>query len=196
MIPLSILCGEYNISDTTKSMIVLGSRNGLGLQRANRPPRLHDFGVVRPSGIFGEDAKFVLQGVNELLHSLLPCRSFLQEAAQSTAVAPRPWCTRTSAAALRVFSSLRAFSSGLMISRPFASRATGAAPSPAASSASWSADFISRASDSCPIRGAKRSPPKMAPKTSSGSTKPPSGALSFDPNSLYLCRSWGSERVW
>jgi hypothetical protein len=46
------------------------------------------------------------------------------------------------------------------------------------------------------MSGKNLSPPKMAPKTSSGSTKPPSGALSFDPNSLYLCRSVGSESVW
>ena len=44
--------------------------------------------------------------------------------------------------------------------------------------------------------GRKRSPPNIVPKISSGSTKPPSGALSLDPNSLYLRRSSGSDSVW
>ena len=47
-----------------------------------------------------------------------------------------------------------------------------------------------------PMIGMNRSPPKIAPKTSSGSTYPPSGALSLGPNSLYFLRSAGSVRVW
>jgi hypothetical protein len=60
-------------------------------------------------------------------------------------------------------------------------------------SASWRAVFMSRARDSCPMSGRNLSPPKIAPKTSSRSTKLPSKALSLGPNSLYLCLSWASE---
>jgi hypothetical protein len=60
-------------------------------------------------------------------------------------------------------------------------------------SASWRAVFMPRARDSCPMSGRNFSPLKIAPKTSSGSTKPPTKALSLGPNSLYLCLSWASE---
>lgn len=46
------------------------------------------------------------------------------------------------------------------------------------------------------MMGTNRSPPNIALKTSSGSTKPPSGADSFEPNSLYFLRNAGSESVW
>lgn len=172
-------------------------KNSLGFKRAYCPPRFGYVGVGWASGALCENAELVTQRLNELLHALLPRRRFLHNAARSTATGPRPRCRRTSAAVLRAFSSLLAFSSGLMISRPLASRWTSVAPSsPSVASASWRAVFMSRARDSCPMNGRNRSPPKIAPKTSSGSTKPPSGALSLDPNSLYLCRSWGSESVW
>lgn len=47
-----------------------------------------------------------------------------------------------------------------------------------------------------PIIGANLFPPNTARKTSSGSTYPPLGVLSFGPNSLYFLRSLGSERTW
>jgi hypothetical protein len=85
-----------------------------------------------------------------------------------------------------------------MISFPFASKrrsASGGAPS-SPSSPSCIAVFMSAASEMRPMSGAKRSPPNIAPNISSGSTKPPSGALSRGPNSLYLRRSAGSASVW
>ena len=64
------------------------------------------------------------------------------------------------------------------------------------SSASCKAAFMSFPRLISPIKGMKRSPPKIVEKTSSGSTKPPSGVLSFEPNSLYFLRRTGSDSVW
>jgi hypothetical protein len=99
----------------------------------------------------------------------------------------------------RSFASFAAFSSSLRTGRPLASRMRVpecSCSSCSASSASCSAAFISRARLMVPIMGMNRSPPKIAPNTSSGSTNPPSGALSFGPYSLYFFRSASSERVY
>jgi hypothetical protein len=191
--PFNSLQGPRGVRNSAKCDPV---KDALCFKGAYCPPRLNYLGVIHASGTLSENTQLVTQSLNELLHTLLPRRCFLHNAARSTATGPRRRCRRTSAAALRAFSSLLAFSSGLITSRPLASRTTGVEPSASVSSASWRAVFMSRARDSCPINGKNRSPPKIAPKTSSGSTKPPSGALSLGPNSLYFCRSWGSESVW
>lgn len=78
----------------------------------------------------------------------------------------------TSIEVFLAFSSRFAFSSGDRISRPLASLVI-CLFSSSVSSASCNAAFISRARLICPMMGTNRSPPNIAPNTSSGSTKPP-----------------------
>jgi hypothetical protein len=137
------------------------------------------------SGSFGP----VADSVNMLSFRSRFSTSFLMRSSRTLAF---------SAALARSFVSFAARSSSLSTGRPLASRMrfpARAASSASASSASCRAAFMSRARLIVPIIGMKRSPPNIAPNTSSGSTNPPSGALSFGPYSLYFRRRASSDSV-
>lgn len=164
--------------------------HALSFEVAYFPPTACDLGITWTVCTFGKYAQLAFEVFHEFLDALLSHSSFLHEACCELREITKTTLS-TSAAVLFAFSSRLAFSSGLRTSRPLASRGT----SPPLSS-SWRADFMSLARLISPIIGMKRSPPKIAPKTSSGSTYPPCGALSLGPNSLYFLRSPGSASVW